>query len=56
MSPCPLYFGGRYVSIGANIIKKTPLFENAGENIMWKKPAYKKIRLGFEVTMYVSAR
>ncbi|MDW9233492.1 coenzyme PQQ peptide PqqA [Burkholderia cepacia] len=27
-----------------------------GESVMWIKPAYTDLRLGFEITMYVSNR
>ncbi|WP_418885859.1 pyrroloquinoline quinone precursor peptide PqqA [Enterovibrio paralichthyis] len=37
-------------------VKVCPEVSIQGANFMWKKPSYTEMRLGFEVTLYISNR
>jgi len=43
-----------FLLLKLNIVKNTKLISE--ENIMWTKPNFEEMRLGFEVTLYISNR
>jgi coenzyme PQQ precursor peptide PqqA len=48
--------GGSFVSVAMFLAEPALRFKTMRKNIMWKKPEFVDLRLGLEVTLYISNR